>query len=403
MKFKKIQLRQSIAWVHRWVSLILGLFLIVVTLSGTALVFRPEIDRALYPNLYKSTPGTPSWEKIGEAAMKAYPGHTISYITHPSDADIAYEVILTGDSDLSVYVDPGTNKVLGAHDPANTLMGWFETLHLELFLGETGTFVEGILGLFLLFLLITGVYLWWPGIKKWILGWTVRWNRGWYIRHYDLHKVIGILTFPLLLLITLTGVAFCLYTQAETIWDTLTGTQAISYEASVTPPKENAPIVSLDVMANAARQATSGGIPTQVVLPEEPTSSAMVWVSVDYDPYVSSGFDGQVPVYIDQYTGSVIRVDDPADTSLASQIFYNWFLALHIGSYGRTPVRILYVIVGLAPTVLGITGLCTWLIKRSLRKKQQQLRALRLEQETPVSPELEAEEAKLELELEVER
>ena len=69
--------------------------------------------------------------------------------------------------------------------------------------------------------------------------------------------------------------------------------------------------------------------------------------------------NGQSYVYLDQYSGKVLRVDNILEMPLGDRVL-NSFEPLHYGTFGGIPTRILYVFVGLAPLILFITGFVMW-------------------------------------------
>jgi uncharacterized iron-regulated membrane protein len=68
---------------------------------------------------------------------------------------------------------------------------------------------------------------------------------------------------------------------------------------------------------------------------------------------------GHTQVYLDQYTGEVVQIQDGLRPTRA-QAFFNSFEPLHFGTFGGLPTRILYVFVGLAPLILFVTGIVMW-------------------------------------------
>ncbi len=81
--------------------------------------------------------------------------------------------------------------------------------------------------------------------------------------------------------------------------------------------------------------------------------------------------DGQVETWMDPYTGEVALERDPRQWPLAANIFENLGVPLHVGSFGRLPVQLLWAVVGLAPA---FTGFTMWLLKRSARKHKDRAR-----------------------------
>ena len=68
---------------------------------------------------------------------------------------------------------------------------------------------------------------------------------------------------------------------------------------------------------------------------------------------------GRSFVYLDQYSGQVLRVDNALQPTLGDRIL-NSFEPLHFGTFGGLPTRIFYVFVGLSLLILFTTGFVMW-------------------------------------------
>jgi len=80
-------------------------------------------------------------------------------------------------------------------------------LHANLIRGEAhGVQVNGIGALCLLLLAITGLFLWWPGIKIWARGLRIGLGRSWRRINYDLHSAIGFWTLFIVFWWALSGI-----------------------------------------------------------------------------------------------------------------------------------------------------------------------------------------------------
>jgi uncharacterized iron-regulated membrane protein len=69
--------------------------------------------------------------------------------------------------------------------------------------------------------------------------------------------------------------------------------------------------------------------------------------------------NGKTFVYLDQYTGEVLRAENALEASSSAR-FINNLYPLHIGVMGGTFTRLLQVLVGLAPATLLVSGFLIW-------------------------------------------
>ncbi|NMK76597.1 PepSY domain-containing protein, partial [Staphylococcus capitis] len=51
-----LKTRRALVLSHRWIGLICGLLVVIVSTSGALLVYQPELVRALHPEMFHSTP-----------------------------------------------------------------------------------------------------------------------------------------------------------------------------------------------------------------------------------------------------------------------------------------------------------------------------------------------------------
>lgn len=108
------------------------------------------------------------------------------------------------------YFDPYTCKqIKGNYDNSSEL--FFQkvlNLHRNLLLGNIGRQIVGISVLIFIFLLISGIVLWWPKSWKWRTlkaSLVVRWRVKSFHLFHGIHKIFGFYAFLLLLFISITG------------------------------------------------------------------------------------------------------------------------------------------------------------------------------------------------------
>ncbi len=81
-----------------------------------------------------------------------------------------------------------------------TSVEWIVKLHTNLLLGSAGRLVNGIGGVCLTLLCLTGAIIWWPGMKNWRRSLTVSWGAQFARINWDLHSALGFWCFLFVLL-----------------------------------------------------------------------------------------------------------------------------------------------------------------------------------------------------------
>jgi uncharacterized iron-regulated membrane protein len=363
---KQVKLQNLIFSLHRYLGLGVGLILVIVGLTGSLLVFVPEIDAQIVQQRFgyvtsQEQPIAP--DKLVETVKIAYANHSdwkVNQVQMVSNLPY-YTVRLKrpDETQWEVFVNPYTGKVMGDRQRETAFFSRILDLHYALLSGEIGTIIVGIAALLLFILSITGIMLW-PRWRKLISGFKIKWNAHPKRLNYDLHKVAGIITAAFLAVIAFTG--FC--------WNFYDQTTPIIYAATLTPkpPEVTSTIVKGQAslsLSEALRQsdlALPEAITTFINLPIEPDTVFEFYKKVPGD---SEDFNSYVKV--DQYSGKVLDLQDGRVAKLGDRIL-NSFTPLHYGTFGGISTRILYVFVGLAPTVLLVTGFVMWRYRRRRTK-----------------------------------
>jgi len=83
---QSVFLRRALFQVHLWLGVITGLYIFIVCVTGAALVFRIDMQRALNPDLFTPTASGPAADPVAimESVTKAYPNERLSGIDAPS-------------------------------------------------------------------------------------------------------------------------------------------------------------------------------------------------------------------------------------------------------------------------------------------------------------------------------
>lgn len=205
MKYLKLN-----QWLWRW-HVIAGLvslpFVLVLAITGGIYLFKDKVEQPFVKNIQQVTvSGTPiSFQEQLEVAnveMKKKPNSVVL----PLGKTQATEFVAGKFSHKkSLFVDPYTGKVSGKFAPQDTWMYSVRKLHGELLGGRIGTKIVELIASWLVVLILTGIYVFWPARK---LGWkgffTIRTKLGSRIFFRDVHAIGGF-WISLLLLLTLAG------------------------------------------------------------------------------------------------------------------------------------------------------------------------------------------------------
>lgn len=189
---------------HFYAGLFVLPFLVTLSLSGTAFLFKPQIER-WEERAYRALPtdGAVSAATQVDAALAAYPGaqlHSYRLPAQPGDAALVHLSLPDGRSMRDVFVSP-RGAVVGSLDPDSRIVEVARHIHSQLLMGVKGSWLVELAACWAIVLLATGLYLWWPRGRG---AAGVIWpRRGSLLR--DLHTVTGFWVSSLALVLLLTG------------------------------------------------------------------------------------------------------------------------------------------------------------------------------------------------------
>lgn len=362
-------------WVrlHRALGLGLGAAFVLLGLSGSLVVFYVEIDRVIEPalRLPGPEPVVTSWQAVLGALQQAHPQRdrgwrielppegrgivTARYLA-PAETRGAFF------APLLVSVDPATGRVLASRFWGDFAATWLFDLHYTLLLGEGGRVAVGALGLLMTLSLVAGLLLWWPRRGHWRDALRLKLAGSAPRRHYDLHKLAGLVGVPLLGVLALTGVALA--------WPQWVEPAVLAASPSLAMPQPQAqrlpgvPLLSLDDVLARARGHFPEGVPRWVDTPA--ADGAMFRVRLALPGAPSQRFPRSY-LWLHAQTGEVLSTRDargqsPGDAALA------WLHPLHNGEAFGLAGRVIACMAGLLPMLLAVTGWQRWRDRRRARQ-----------------------------------
>lgn len=353
-------LRRALFQVHLWVGIAAGLYLLLMSVTGVALLFRIDMQRALDPALFPArtdaalvAPGV-----VLQNLERAYPTWRIAGVAAPTDRRPSYlAYVVDGNDFLSVLLDPGDGHVLGTL-PERSFIHTLQRLHFDLLGGATGRRINGIGALLLLVLALSGPVIWWRGRERWRRGLAVRLAAPAAAASHDLHSAAGFWAWPLLAMWAVTGLYFSFPQAFRASVAALSPLSAPVRPSSRPPAAGAAPLPHGVLISRAAAQAPGLAV-AQVVPAPSPTGAYHVQFARHSPTRVGEALRS---VYLDQYSGEPLP--QVATPHSAGDIVMQAAGPLHTGGMGGWPLRLAWVLFGLAPALLFITGFTCWWKRR---------------------------------------
>ena len=204
-----VWLRKATFQIHLWTGIGIGLYVLLVSLTGSVVVYSNEIYRSATraPIIVAQSGALLTDEQLKGAATRAYPGFRVLFISRARNPDQAVGISLqSGNHRKNRLFNPYTGADLGDSVPLGIrFVSQLLKLHDDLLAGPTGRSVNGIGALLVVILTLTGMIVWWPGIKTWRRSLTVQRNAGWRRFTWSLHSMIGFWSLGFILLFGISG------------------------------------------------------------------------------------------------------------------------------------------------------------------------------------------------------
>jgi uncharacterized iron-regulated membrane protein len=291
---QKTWVRRAMFQIHLWTGVATGLYIIFISVTGSIVVFRRDLQLSKLGNIAAADADTHALmtdAQLRRSILNQYPGWYIDRLVIPRRKLSPAEAVLTLNGDkVQERFNKYTGADMGEMRPWSIrAMEWTTDLHDNLLAGDRGRKINALFGGLLCLLCITGLVIWWRGSRTWHKGFYFNPTHGWKRINFDLHASLGLWSIWLLFIWGLTGVYFAYPEPFNAIVD--------YFEPGFTPGR----------------------------------------------------------------TGDAVIA---------------WFVKMHFGRYGGMGVRITYVIVGLTPAVMFVTGAYMWW-NRVLRRWVAETRAPR--------------------------
>ncbi len=384
MQFPIQHLLNRATWVkiHLYLALIAGFFFALIGLTGSISVYREELDELLNPRLVIEQPAGKfqSLDKIMAAVQSAHPNRYGSWtLEMPRSShsmitawyDKPRETFFELYAPLMVSVNPYTAEVVASRFWGQTVATWLLDLHTQLGLDRFGRNTVGMLGLLLMVSVGTGVYLWWPSMRDTLakpvpnrltaytpsLASRIRRNIGMIRLAFDLHRLIGLLSAAVLLLLAFTGFQL----SYPAVLETLVGSSGMEHGETgrniVSTASPNNHPVGLESAEFVARGPFPRAELRRVTTPAG--DSGIYRINLRQGSEVNRRHP-YTTVWVDRWSGQIKEVRDPARFT-QGEVFTTWIWPMHTGEAFGATGRLLWFFAGMSLFFLYVSGLLHWL------------------------------------------
>ena len=364
----KWPIRRWVRIAHLWAGVGLGLWIVMLGLTGSALVYQHSL-RQILEHERKIKPGLPalSIEQLLAHVHQQRPDLIVLAIDGMEYQDSAWEMLIrpvkaTQKDKHSrwLLVDPGTGEIRGIQSSVGTFMGVLAQLHYNLLSGEIGLKMNAFAGGLAIFFSSTGLTLWWRGRAKWKNGLRIKFRgASSRVRNFSLHSAIGFYSSLFLATAGLSGIYFATPRPFLSAAAMLHGRSLSVMKDLLDPPDSvTAPGIP-DAPANGVVAVALAQFPTsQLSEIEIPIRLTDAWQFHFFSHGVVDVGNAEL-VSVDRRSGRVLAARRTEDLPVAVRAAI-MLRPIHYGILGGNFTKILWVLLGLTPAVLFVTGIIIW-------------------------------------------
>lgn len=367
---------------HFYAGIIFAPFLVMLAVTGSVYLFKPQIEQNLYQNYYEVTPQDErmsATEQINAVKAK-YPDASITKYRPGESDDRSSEVkIATAAASATVFVNPYTGKIIGELADDDRIMNKIEEIHGELMAGTIGDRIVELVACWAIVLIVTGLFLWFPRNKT--TGWSgvfiPRVRQGKKIFRRDLHAVPAFWMTAGMLFLILTGLPWSGFWGVN--FQSLATNQGLGYPPSIwggeapvsaVQTKDVAEVPwaaeTLDVPKSNVEGLVPASMDDIVSIAKQQGMDPSYAISIPSDPtgvYTLSAYpakaEDEATIHLDQYSGAVLadyRFDNYGLVGKAVALG----ITLHKGTEFGLINQLISLLICLGIILVAVSGFYLW-------------------------------------------
>ncbi|MBD8529790.1 MULTISPECIES: PepSY domain-containing protein [unclassified Massilia] len=390
---------------HFFAGLLCLPFIFSLALTGAVYLFNKELDDVMYRSLLirdEAVVGTGAALPPGELIARAEraQGGVAKALQWPADTrhTVQVDVQQADGAVRQVFLDPSSGEVKGAMAESDRLMSLVKRIHSLTVAGNAGNVLIEVVAGWVIVLVLSGAYLWWPrGRKQGVL--RIRPQAQGRVWWRDLHAVTGAFGAIVILFLALTGMPWSI------VWGSQVNTWLTAHGLGVPDgtwtnlPQSGTPATALGAIpwsqeqqmlpaSHAGHESGSShhaGGATAMAQPPAPSAigpdrAAAVFAAAGmkdvYRLVLPRGASGvysavrlrtahasQRVIHLDQYSGKILMDLGPADVGAVARVT-EWGVSVHQGTEYGLPNQLLMLAGCIALMLLCVSGVAVWWKRR---------------------------------------
>lgn len=362
---------------HTVAGIVISFALFVIFYAGAFSLFRHEIIQWENPDMRQPVVEDMDFDAVLERIDSAYQlnFHQVTNVNFPSEKHPVVSVYgAYNDTDsttqrMAAYISPKDGRIQDLNNPLTTVGDTIYYLHYFRQIPAIGLYLAGLVALFFLFAIVTGILIHWRNLLTKFYAFTIegKWKNIW----TNAHTVLGVIGLPFQLMYAVTGAFFGLLTlillptvillyQGDTtkIFAKVQPQQAI--QVAKDAPKANH--LSLSELANKIKTSYPNHEIKRAQLRNYGRADAVVTWQLDDDKTITA--PGVISMNMSD--GKVLAAYSilPDKKTYRSSVT-DFIFKLHFANFGSISLRVIYFILSMITCFMIISGVLIWRTARN--------------------------------------
>lgn len=370
---KKYNLKTIARKIHLYLGLLTGLVIFIVSITGALWTFKEEIESINnnYSEIIAQNKPFLKALALKKIAQEQCPNHTIHGVKY-GQKNQSVEVVFYDykpEFYTSVFINPYNGKVLKIKDHLHNFFGFVLKGHVRLWLPhEIGSFIVSYSVLLFLFIIITGLFIWFPkNSKAFKQKLKTNWHQKtlWKRKNYDLHNLLGFYSSIFIFLIAFTGCIMAFSWLKTSFYQTINGQKEVDFiwpSANKSLEKND-----YDYLLDNLYKKYPNADGFEVHYPSNDSLSIYVEVSHTKGVYYNSEY-----LFFEQKTLKPINTpsiySENKDLKMSDKILRMNY-DIHVGAIGGIYGKTIVFLLSLVSASLPLTGILIWWNRNKVGKK----------------------------------